>query len=171
MEDEVIDIIRKETKKAFNMGFDSDCEDEEDFEPPLFGNILDTYGFYRGLDDDNLVNYFPKKIDEYNSSGKFAEINIIFNRKVIENIIRILRVISEPGGHIIITGKSGNCRQSMARLSAFIYNMKISILDNNDLNSSQSWKSVLRNVIRVAGIENCQYLFYIVFGIENCETF
>ena len=64
-EDEVIDIIRKETKKAFNMGFDSDCEDEEDFEPPLFGNILDTYVFYRVLDDDNLGNYFPKKIDEY----------------------------------------------------------------------------------------------------------
>ena len=59
----------------------------------------------------------------------------------------------------------------MARLSAFIYNMKISILDNNDLNSSQSWKSVLRNVIRVAGIENCQYLLYIVPGTENCETF
>ena len=170
-EDEVIDIVRKETKKAFNMDFDSVCEDEENFEPPLFGNILDTYGFYTDLDDDDLGDYFPKKIDEYNSSGKFAEINIIFNRKVIENIIRILRVISEPGGHIIITGKSGNCRQSMARLSAFIYNMKISILDNNDLNSSQSWKSVLRNVIRVAGIENCQYLLYIVPGTENCETF
>ena len=49
--------------------------------------------------------------------------------------------------------------------------MKISILGNNDFNSSQSWKSVLRDGIRVAGIENCQYLFYIVFGIENCETF
>ena len=107
-EDEVIDIIRKETKKAFNMGFDSDCEDEEDFEPPLFGNILDTYGFYRGLDDDNLGNYFPKKIDEYNSSSKFAEINIVFNRKVNENITRILRVVFEPDERIIITGKSGN---------------------------------------------------------------
>ena len=57
---------------------------------------------------------------EYNRSGKFAEINIVFNRKVNENITRILRVSSEPDGHIIITGKSGNCRQSMARLSAFI---------------------------------------------------
>ena len=59
----------------------------------------------------------------------------------------------------------------MARLSAFIYNMKISILDNNDPNSSQSSKSVLRDVIRVAGIGNCQYLLYIVPGTENCETF
>ena len=112
--------MRKETKKAFNMDFDSVCEDEENFEPPLFGNILDTYGFYTDLDDDDLKEYFPKKTEEYNSSGKFAEIDIIFNRKVIENTVRILRVISEPGGHIIITGKSGNCRQSMARLAAFV---------------------------------------------------
>ena len=49
--------------------------------------------------------------------------------------------------------------------------MKISIPDNNDPNSSQSSKSVLRDVIRVAGIGNCQYLLYIVPGTENCETF
>ena len=49
--------------------------------------------------------------------------------------------------------------------------MKISILGNNDFNSSQSWKSVLRDGIRVAGIENCQYLFYIVFGIEIVKHF
>ena len=41
-EGDVIEIVRKETKKAFNMDFDSVCEDEENFEPPLFGNILDT---------------------------------------------------------------------------------------------------------------------------------
>ena len=87
------------------MDFDSVCEDEENFEPPLFGNILDTYGFYTDLDDDDLGDYFPKKIDEYNSSSKFAKINIIFDRKVNENITRILRVIFEPDEHIIITGK------------------------------------------------------------------
>ena len=170
-EEEVIDIVRKETKKAFNMDFDSVCEDEENFEPPLFGNILDTYGFYTDLDDDELEEYFPKKLEEYNSCGKFAEMDMIFNRKVIENIIRILRVISEPGGHIIITGQSGNCRQSMTRLAAFIYDMKISILDNNDLYITKSWKSVLRNVVRVAGIENSQYLLYVIPGSENCDTF
>ena len=59
-------------------------------------------------DDDELGDYFPKKIDEYNSSSKFAEINIIFDRKVNENITRILRVVFEPDERIIITGKSGN---------------------------------------------------------------
>ena len=60
-------------------------------------------------DDDELGDYFPKKkIDEYNSSSKFADIVIIFDRKVNENITRILRVVFEPDERIIITGKSGN---------------------------------------------------------------
>ena len=57
------------------MDFDSVCEDEKDFKPPLFGNILDIYGCYRDLEDDDLGDYFPKKIDEYNSSSKFAKLN------------------------------------------------------------------------------------------------
>ena len=168
---DVIEIVRKETKKAFNMDFDSVCEDEDKFEPPLFGNILDTYGFYTDLDDEELANYFPKKLQEYNDTGTFAEIDIIFCSKVLQNTVRILRVISEPGGHIILTGQSGNCRQSMVRLAAFIYDMRISILDDNDLATVESWKRILRNVVRVAGIEDKPYLLYVVPGSRNCDAF
>ena len=56
----------------------------------------------------NLGTIFQKKVDEYNNSSKFAEIIIIFDRKVNENITRILRVVFEPDERIIITGKSGN---------------------------------------------------------------
>ena len=59
----------------------------------------------------------------------------------------------------------------MVRLAAFIYDMKLSILDYNDLSSSTNWRAVLRNVIRVAGIENTQYLLYVVPGSEDCEEF
>ena len=41
------------------------------------------YGFYTDLDDDELLGYFPLKLEEYNTSGDFAEMDIIFNRRVI----------------------------------------------------------------------------------------
>ena len=91
--------------------------------------------------------------------------------QVIQNTVRLLRVISEPGGHIVLSGESGNCRQSMVkessslsliehieqmpistndqvRLAAFIYDMKLSILDNNDITNESSWRRILRSVVR-----------------------
>ena len=41
------------------------------------------YGFYTDLDDDELLGYFPLKLEEYNTSGDFAEMDIIFNRRVM----------------------------------------------------------------------------------------
>ena len=61
-------------------------------------------------------------------------------------------MISEPGGHIVLSGESGNCRQSMVRLAAFIYDMKLSILDNNDICTEASWKKILRSVVRLGGL-------------------
>ena len=59
----------------------------------------------------------------------------------------------------------------MVRLAAFIYDMRISILDDNDLATVESWKRILRNVVRVAGIEDKPYLLYVVPGSRNCDAF
>ena len=44
---------------------------------------VSRYGFYTDLDDDELLGYFPLKLEEYNTSGDFAEMDIIFNRRVL----------------------------------------------------------------------------------------
>ena len=46
------------------------------------GLNVSRYGFYTDLDDDELLGYFPLKLEEYNTSGDFAEMDIIFNRRV-----------------------------------------------------------------------------------------
>ena len=47
------------------------------------------YGFYTDLDDDELLGYFPLKLEEYNTAGDFAEMDIIFNRRVHCNEIQM----------------------------------------------------------------------------------
>ena len=46
------------------------------------------YGFYTDLDDDELLGYFPLKLEEYNTSGDFAEMDIIFNRRVVHILVK-----------------------------------------------------------------------------------
>ena len=48
-----------------------------------YGLNVFRYGFYTDLDDDELLGYFPLKLEEYNTSGDFAEMDIIFNRRVL----------------------------------------------------------------------------------------
>ena len=49
--------------------------------------------------------------------------------------------------------------------------MKLSILDNNDITMEQSWRRILRNVVRTAGIEDCPHLLYVVPGTGCCQDF
>ena len=170
-ENKVVEVVRDQTKKSFNLNFDSLCEDEEHWEPPLFGNILDTYGFYTDLDYEEFTQYLLQKVEEYNSIEENPKLNIVFNRFIIKNIVRMLRVISEPEGHIIMSGETGNCRQSVTRLSAFIYKMEILVLSEIDVAENEIWLKSLRSIVRTAGLENKNTLLFIALGSQDCENF
>ena len=170
-EDEVVEIVRKQTKKVFNLSFDDVCEYEEINEPPRFGNILDTYGFYTDLDDDELLEYLNNKVEEYNADEENPKLTLIFNDFIIQNILKILRVISEPEGHIIMSGETGKCRQSIIRLSAQIYNMVTIILGERDVTEYEIWKESMRTLIRSAGIEDKPTLLYVALGESECSEF
>jgi dynein heavy chain len=170
-ENKVVEIVREQTKTFFNLNFDSLCENEQHWEPPLFGNILDTYGFYTDLDSSELSQYLQHQVEEYNSIEENPKLTIVFNQFFIKNIVRILRVVSEPEGHIVMSGESGNCRQSVARLAAYIYKMEIFMLSEIDILENEIWIKTLRSIIRTAGIENKKTLLFTALGSQNCENF
>ena len=170
-ENVVVDIVRKQTQKVFNLSFDSVCENEEINEPPMFGNILDTYGFYTDLDGDEVIEFLNAKVVDYNKDDENPRLTLIFNDFIIQNIVKMLRVISEPEGHVIMSGQSGKCRQSIIRLSAFIYQMKLIILGERDVTEKFIWKESMRSLLRVAGLENKPTLLYIALGDKDCSEF
>ena len=61
----------------------------------------------------------------------------------VEHVSRICRVLSQPGGNMLLVGLGGSGRQSLARLAAFICGMEVFQVGTTChwgfLNTDQSW--------------------------------
>lgn len=56
------------------------------------------------VEENNLKQFIENIIKEYNSNSEFVPINILLFRNYIEHICHIVRVISQPMGHILLIG-------------------------------------------------------------------
>lgn len=56
------------------------------------------------VDEEYLKNFIKCSIKEYNSNSEFVPVDILLFRDYIEHICRIVRVISQPMGHILLIG-------------------------------------------------------------------
>lgn len=55
-------------------------------------------------DEERLKEFIKCSIKEYNSNSEFVPVDILLFRDYIEHICRIVRVISQPMGHILLIG-------------------------------------------------------------------
>ncbi|CAG9129073.1 unnamed protein product [Plutella xylostella] len=90
-------------------------------EPPLFGHFLNPYDVYDDLaDPDALRKYIITQLEEYNSCPGVVKMDLVLFKDAIEHIVRIVRVISQPRGHMLCVGVGGSGRQSLTRIASYI---------------------------------------------------
>ena len=125
---EVMSMIRKELgpqyeekaqESKFFVDFMRDAPEptgEEDHEADV-----DLPRVYEPLEDTGLlVDKLNVFLDQYNDILRGANMDIVFFPDAIENIIKISRIIRNPGGNALLVGVGGSGKQSLTKLSAFI---------------------------------------------------
>ena len=105
--------------------------------------------------DQNLIRSFiEKQLEEYNSQANVVKMNLIFFKDAICHVVRIIRVISQPKGHMLVVGIAGSGRQSLCKLAAFMSELTIFQIKPSEKYKVSDFKEDLKLVFKSAGLKN-----------------
>ena len=125
-----------------------------------------------------LKQYMEEKLDTYNEQPGGITLNLVLFRDAIQHVCRIVRVMRQPCGHMMLVGIGGSGRQSLARLSAYVmsyetFEIEVSCDYSNEefregipsiliivvLHLSTLFISDIRRLYYKAGVENKPVVF------------
>ncbi|TPX53528.1 hypothetical protein SeMB42_g00716 [Synchytrium endobioticum] len=128
---------------------------------PVFSDVLDSGDkpVYEEITDvASLKAFFESKLDERNNESGNHIIDLVLFRDAIEHICRLTRVLRLPGGNALLVGVGGSGRQSLARLAAYVLDMRVYQLRTTQRNSHDDFREDLKSLYRRAAIENQKVL-------------
>lgn len=71
----------------------------------MFCDFLNKHSLYEEVTDEMYLRKFVENsLDEYNSSAGIIPMNLVLFKDAIDHICRIVRVISQPRGYILLVG-------------------------------------------------------------------
>lgn len=98
--------MNEQTGKYFDVPLHSLCPNRES---PVFGDFVNPYGMYEDLQDFAVLRkYLEVQMEEYNVSPGVVRMDLVLFKDAIDHICRIVRVVSQPRGNVLLVG-IGNC--------------------------------------------------------------
>ncbi|XP_076651590.1 dynein heavy chain 2, axonemal kl-2 [Halictus rubicundus] len=137
--------------KYFEMTFSNICPEKTS---PVFGSFMNAWDIYEDLTDIGAVRtHIEAQMDEYNASTGVVHLDLIFFRDAIEHICRIVRVISQPRGNMLLVGVGGSGRQSLSRISSYMCELNTFQIAVTKHYRVQEFREDLKTLYTKAGVE------------------
>ena len=87
-------------------------------------------------------------MNNYNIAFPNSKQSLVLFKMAISHIVKIVRVISNPNGHVLLIGVGGSGRKSLTTLATFIAHMsEPSCLEGGN------WAEDMQNILKTAGLE------------------
>ncbi|XP_043277760.1 dynein axonemal heavy chain 2 [Venturia canescens] len=137
--------------KYFELTFHNVCPEKYS---PIFGHFLNAGDVYEDiLDMGVLRRHVESQIDEYNASPDVRRLDLILFKDAIEHICRIVRVISQPRGNMLLIGIGGSGRQSLARIAAYMCELNTFEIEVTRQYRVLEFREDLKTLYSLTGVE------------------
>ena len=129
----------------------------------LFGRESDNPPYYQVDDLNKLVARIEDYLSDYNREvGAKKAMKLVMFLDACEHISRICRVLRLPNGHCLLMGVGGSGRQSLAKLSSYILDLKNFSIEVSKDYGVKEWRESLKTLIMGAVVENKPTCFIFV---------
>jgi dynein heavy chain len=112
-------LISEKLGTLFNLSFNNLCKNKQ---LPLFGDFIhEPNVVYEDIDNfQSLKKFMEDKLEDYNMEPGVIGMNLVLFKDAIEHVCRIIRVIRQPRGNMLLVGVGGSGRQSLSRLASYV---------------------------------------------------
>uniref|UniRef100_A0A8B9XJL0 Dynein axonemal heavy chain 2 n=1 Tax=Bos mutus grunniens TaxID=30521 RepID=A0A8B9XJL0_BOSMU len=146
-----VSILSDKLGSFFDLTFHNLCPNKRS---PIFGDFLREPKVYEDLTDLTVLKTaMETALNEYNLSPAVVPMQLVLFREAIEHITRIVRVIGQPRGNMLLVGIGGSGRQSLARLASSICEYITFQIEVTKHYRRQEFREDIKRLYRQAGVE------------------
>lgn len=151
-----MDQVNNELGRYFELTFHNLCPSKE---CPIFGDFISAT-YYEDLADMSALRTFMQStMDDYNSQSGVVRMDLVLFKEAIQHITRIVRVISQPRGNMLLVGIGGSGRQSLARMAAYICDYYVYQIQVSKKYGTAEFREDLKVLYGMVGVENKPTVF------------
>ncbi|KAK1153304.1 dynein heavy chain 2, axonemal [Acipenser oxyrinchus oxyrinchus] len=141
----------------FSQTYHNICPNKQ---PPIFGDFIREPRVYEDLVDFKALKQFMEtQLGDYNITPGVVPMSLVLFRDAIEHIARVVRVVSQPRGNMLLIGIGGSGRQSLSRLSSFICEYDVFQIEVTKIYRRQEFREDIKKLYRQTGVDNKPTVF------------
>ncbi|XP_056602033.1 dynein axonemal heavy chain 2 isoform X3 [Triplophysa dalaica] len=152
-----VGLLSEKLASHFDIPYHTICPNKQ---PPVFGDFLRESHVYEDLlDFKALKAYMEIQLEDYNLTPGVVPMSLVLFRDAIEHVTRVVRVISQHRGNMLLVGIGGSGRQSLTRLAAFICQFTVFQVEVTKQYRKQDFRDDIKKLYRLTGVENKPTVF------------
>ncbi|XP_029381754.1 dynein heavy chain 2, axonemal [Echeneis naucrates] len=150
-------LLEERLGSSFDLTFNSICPNKQ---PPIFGDFLSESHIYEDLVDmKSLKKYMETQLTDYNLTLGAVPLSLVLFQDAIKHITRIVRVISQLRGNMMLVGVGGSGRQSLSKMAAFICKYQVFQVEVTKQYCKQEFREDIKKLYRLTGVDNKSTVF------------